>query len=46
MNKVNLCGDCARFKQGLGLAWQYCPVRKGEVSAKCKGCVNFSQKEK
>lgn len=42
---VHVCGDCARFKRGNGLSWQYCPVCKGEVSSKCKACVNFKPKE-
>lgn len=41
---AKLCGGCVRFKHGTGLQWQYCVVRKAEVSARCKACPNFKEK--
>jgi hypothetical protein len=43
---MKACGECIHFKRGTGLAWQYCPVRKDEVSAKCKPCANMKRNEK
>jgi len=40
------CGDCLSFDPRMGLPWQYCPLKKEEVSAACKGCRFFHKRNK